>query len=263
MRAPTARQCTIAIDGPAASGKSTLGAALAKRLGYTFFDSGIVYRALTWLAIRRGIDVHHQGRLASLAREMDVQVLPPTSDDGRQYTVLVAGEDVTWQLRSPEVDGTVSAVSAHARVRQALTERLRAFAAGGGIVMVGRDIGTVVLPDADLKIYLTASQEERARRRLRQQDAQGEPSNYDVLLDELRRRDFIDSRRAAAPLRPAIDAVHLDSDRMTVDEEVEFVVSRLQRLEREGDGIGGSHPPTPPDPPVNETGAAAPSEFPA
>jgi cytidylate kinase len=224
------RRRTIAIDGPAASGKSTLGAALAQRLGYTYFDSGVVYRAVTWLALRRGADVHDQRRLVELAREMDIQVRPPDRDDGRQATILLDGEDVTWALRSPAVDRNVSAVSALPRVRQALTERLRAMAAAGGIVMVGRDIGTVVLPDADLKIYLTAGVEERARRRHDEIAARGETADFDALLADLRRRDTIDSGRAAAPLRPAHDAIHLSSDGRAVEDEVEIVLRHLAAL---------------------------------
>ena len=218
---------TIAIDGPAASGKSTLGAALAERLGYTYFDTGVMYRALTWLALRRGIDAHDGARLARLAQQARVAVVPPTQADGRQYTVLVDGEDVTWASRSPDVDRNVSPVSAHPEVRAALIDQQRRLAAGGGIVMVGRDIGTVVLPDADLKIFLTASPQERARRRSREQAARGAPADYEEILADMRRRDAIDSGREAAPLRPAADAVVLDSDQMTVEEEVEFVLRLL------------------------------------
>jgi cytidylate kinase len=231
---PEERALTIAIDGPGGSGKSTLGAALAGRLGYTYFDSGAVYRALTWLALHRNVDPSDEGALARLARRMALQVTRPTVEDGRQYTVLVDGHDVTWAIRSPEVDQHVSAVSAHPAVREALTQRLRQFAArdgrgSGGLVMVGRDIGTVVLPGADLKLYLTAAVEERARRRCAELRARGQPAEYDAILADLRRRDAIDSARAAAPLRPAGDALHLDSDRLTVDDEVEFVLRQLAR----------------------------------
>ena len=218
---------TIAIDGPAGSGKSTLGAALAKRLEYTYFDSGVVYRAFTWLALRREVDVHDEAALVRLATSNDLTVSRPTVDDGRQFTVTIGGEDATWGIRTPEVDHNVSAVSAHPSVRVVANQRLREIASEGGIVMVGRDIGTVVLPDADFKLYLTASGEERARRRCRELRARGVDADDEAILAEMRRRDELDSGRATAPLRPAPDAIHLDSDELTVDEEVERVLKML------------------------------------
>ncbi|HEU5318175.1 MAG TPA: (d)CMP kinase [Chloroflexota bacterium] len=218
---------TIAIDGPAGSGKSTLGAALADRLHYTYFDSGVVYRAITWLALRHGADVRDEAALVALAQNADLSVSRPTHDDGRQFTVLIDGEDATWGIRSPEVDHDVSAVSAQPGVRAVANKRLRQLAAGGGMVMVGRDIGTVVLPHADLKLYLTASPAERARRRCLELRARSLPAEYDSILQEIRRRDALDSGRDTAPLRPAPDAIHLDSDNLTVQEEVEIVLRRL------------------------------------
>jgi cytidylate kinase len=220
---------TIAIDGPAGSGKSTLGAALARRLGYTYFDTGVMYRAVTWLALQRGLDVGDGAGLARLARDAKIEVHPASVEDGRQYTVLADGEDVTWHIRTPEVDRHVSAVSAHPGVRAALVDRQRELAAGGGMVMVGRDIGTVVLPEADLKLYLTASSEERARRRTRELEARGQTASYDAILADMRRRDALDSGRAAAPLRPAPDAVDVDGDRLTVEDEVALAVDLLER----------------------------------
>ena len=220
----------IAIDGPVASGKSTLGAALAERLGYTYFDSGAIYRALTWLALQRGVDVRDARRLAQLAREMDIAVErpDPATADQRQYTVRLNGQDVTWSIRSPEVDRNVSAVSAHPAVRAALTAGQRRLAEGGRTVMVGRDIGTVVLPDAGLKVFLTASPEERARRRHAELEARGVPLDYESILEDLRRRDALDSGREAAPMRPAPDARIIDSDGRTVPELVEMVLREAQ-----------------------------------
>ena len=227
---------TIAIDGTAGSGKSTLGAALASRLGYTYFDSGVVYRALTWLAHRRGIDSQDAAALAALGREMKIEVAPPTlrsaqgqaPDDGRQFTVFVDGEDATWAIRSAAVDQEVSIVSAHPDVRVVLTERLRRLAEGGGMVMVGRDIGTVVLPHADVKIYVTATLEVRARRRCHELAARGLTADYAAILADLRRRDALDGGRAAAPMRPAESALRLQTDGLTVDEEVEWVTKRIK-----------------------------------
>jgi CMP/dCMP kinase len=229
---------TVAIDGPAASGKSTIGGLLAERLGYLYFDTGVMYRAVTWAALERGIAIEDEAAVTRLAETLNIEVLPPSegvpgagqlrscpapkaSDDGRQYTVLADGEDITWQIRSAEVTRQVSPVSAYVGVREALTAKQRRIGAVGGVVMVGRDIGTVVLPQAEVKIYLDASVEERARRRHREIVERGQDAEYDVVLAELRRRDRIDSSREAAPLRAADDAILLDSTDLTIEEVVE------------------------------------------
>src|SRR5579863_6826240 len=156
----------IAIDGPAGSGKSTVGEQLARKLGYLYFDTGAMYRALTWLALQRGVDVRDGVALGELAQRADIVIDHPHIEDGRQYTVKVGGQDVTWEIRSAAVTEVVSEVSNHSEVRVVLRGQQRALAyQHSGVVMVGRDIGAVVLPDAELKIYLTASLEERARRR--------------------------------------------------------------------------------------------------
>jgi cytidylate kinase len=257
------RRRLIAIDGPAGSGKSTLGAALAARLGYTYFDSGVVYRAITWLALERGIDAGDAATLARLAREAELTVAPAAIADGRQYTVLVDGADATWAIRSPAVDHQVSAVSAHPAVRQALTERLRQFAATGGMVMVGRDIGTVVLPHADLKIYLTAGAAERARRRHGQLAARGQAADFATILGELQRRDALDGTRAAAPMRPAPCAMLLDSDHLTIGEEVEQVLRRLARDAARCARPGATRPGPAATPLEGQAGAPATSRRPA
>ena len=217
---------TIAIDGPAASGKSTLGGLLAERLGYLYFDTGVMYRAVTWLALQRGIPMTDEAALTALAERTVIEVLRPTVDDGRQYTVLTDGADVTWEIRRPEVDQNVSPVSAYPGVRAALTAQQRRIALAGRIVMVGRDIGTVVLPEAELKIYLDAAVEERARRRYRELQARGVPAvDYGEVLATMRRRDHIDSTRAAAPLRAAPDAYLLDSTNLTIEQVLERMLA--------------------------------------
>ncbi len=208
----------IAIDGPAASGKSTLGLRLAQDLGYLFFDTGVMYRAITWIALERGVDVRDEAAVTALAESAPIDVAPASKPDGRACDVLVDGRDITWETRRPEVDGNVSVVSAFAGVRRALSQQQRRIGMRGRVVMVGRDIGTVVLPDADLKIYLDASAEERARRRYEEILARGGQADYDEILYKVRERDRIDSTRAVAPLRPADDAVILDSDKMNADE---------------------------------------------
>ena len=217
------RPSIIAMDGPAASGKSTIGGLLAERLGYVYFDSGVMYRAVTWVALARGIAIEDETAVTALAEELDIDVVLPTVDDGRQYTVLADGQDVTWEIRRPEVDGGVSPVSAYSGVRRALSSQQRRIGRRGQIVMVGRDIGTVVLSDADLKIYLDATVEERARRRHREIVARGEPATYDAVLASMQRRDQIDSNRALAPLRPAEDAVVIDTTLLSTDQVLERV----------------------------------------
>ena len=219
------RPGTIAVDGPAASGKSTIGALLAERLGYLYFDTGVMYRAVTWAAIARGIDVTDEEGVTGLAKRLQIDVLRPTVDDGRQYTVLADGEDVTWKIRRPEVNWGVSPVSAYPGVRAALTAQQRRLGQKGKIVMVGRDIGTVVLPDADLKIYLDATVEERAGRRYRETLDRGESAEFDEVLASVRLRDEIDSGRAHAPLRAAQDAVVVDTTELDIEATLEWVLA--------------------------------------
>lgn len=208
----------ITIDGTAASGKSTMGELLARDLGYIYFDTGVMYRVVTWAALDRGVPVADEDAVTELAESLSIEILPPTADDGRQYTVLADGMDVTWQIRTPEVNGNVSDVSTYAGVRITLVEQQRRAAADGGVVMVGRDIGTVVLPDAGLKVYLDATAEERARRRWRELVSQGQDAHYEVVLASVRRRDDIDSHRKVSPLQPAEDAVVIDTTGMNVRE---------------------------------------------
>ncbi|KAF0108401.1 MAG: cytidylate kinase [Anaerolineaceae bacterium] len=208
----------IAIDGPAASGKSTLGKRIADSLGYLFFDTGVMYRAVTWGALQRGIAIGDEAVVTRLAESAQIDVRPPSKDDGRACDVLLDGADITWETRRPEVDANVSPVSAYRGVRQALASQQRRIGLRGRVVMVGRDIGTVVLPEADLKVYLDASAEERARRRYEEIRQRGEEADYEAILAGVRRRDEIDSTRAHSPLTAAADAVVLDSDQLNADE---------------------------------------------
>jgi cytidylate kinase len=223
-RSPLSKPSTIAIDGPAAAGKSTIGELLARRLGYLYFDTGCMYRAVTWVALERGIPIHDEAAITALAEELEIRVTPPTAEDGRQYTVYADGQDATWDIRRPEVDANVSPVSAYPGVRAALTAQQRRIAQRGRIVMVGRDIGTVVIPDADLKIYLDASPQERARRRYLELLARGQEADYEAILHDMRKRDTIDSQREAAPLRPAEDAVIVNTDGLSIAEVLKEVI---------------------------------------
>jgi cytidylate kinase len=208
----------IALDGPAASGKSTLGRKLADTLGYLFFDTGIMYRAITLIALELDMDLHDESAVTELAKNTQIEIRPPSKEDGRAFDIIVGTKDITWDVRRGDVDANVSKVSAYAGVRKALSEQQRRIGLRGRVVMVGRDIGTVVLPEADLKIYLDASAEERAKRRYDELIARSEKADYEEILRKVIERDRIDSTRAVAPLRPAEDAVIIDSDKMDVEQ---------------------------------------------
>ncbi len=219
---------TIAIDGPAASGKSTLAEKLADNLGYLLFDTGVMYRAVTLAALETLHAVDDEQAVTRLAQQVQIDVEPPTQADGRRYDVLLDGKDVTWRIRTPEVDANVSHVSAYPGVRRAMTAQQRRIGQRGKVVMVGRDIGTVVLPEAELKIYLDASVEERARRRFEEVRQRGENQSYHEILVSMRRRDQIDSTRTVAPLRPASDAVIINSDELDVEQVLQMVVNMFE-----------------------------------
>lgn len=224
---------TIAVDGPAGSGKSSVSFAVARRLGYLFVDTGAFYRAITLLALRQGLDPADAERIAALARDTVLDLSGDLRDDGRQYTLLANGEDITWEIHSPEVDAHVSVVAANPGVRQAMLAAQRALAARGGVIMAGRDIGTVVLPDADLKIYIDASLEERARRRYRQRIAAGEEADLERIYEGLRQRDWIDSQREVAPLLRAPDAVYLDTTSLSLDNAIEAAYQIVMEWDRQ------------------------------
>jgi cytidylate kinase len=219
---------TITIDGPAGAGKSTLGELLARRLGYLYFDTGTMYRALTWAALGRGIDPRDSTATAALAHTLDIQVLPPTVADGRQYTVLVDGEDATWELRRPDVERQVSLTASYPAVREVMRARQRAIGLRGRVVMVGRDIGNIVMPDAALKIYLEASLEERARRRAAELRARGADLLFEEVQAEVARRDALDQHVMA----PAPDALVLHSDGLSPAEVVEAILAHRDQRAR-------------------------------
>lgn len=216
----------IALDGPAASGKSTLGRSVADALGFLFFDTGVMYRAITWIALQHDMDLSNESAVVTLAQTAQIDIRPPSKNDGRACDVLIGDKDVTWDMRDGSVDANVSVVSAYAGVRKALSEQQRRIGMRGKVIMVGRDIGTVVLPEADLKIYLDASAEERARRRYDEIIARGEQADYDEILRKVIERDRIDSTRAVAPLRPAEDAIIIDSDKLNAEQ----VLNRVMEL---------------------------------
>lgn len=219
---------TIAIDGPAASGKSTVGRMLAEQLGYLMFDTGIMYRAVAYAAVEKEIDVTNEAAVVEMSEQLVIDVEPPAVDDGRLYTVLVDDADVTWDLRTDAVNATVSQVASYGGVREEMVARQRIIGQKGCVVMVGRDIGTVVMPDAPLKLYLTASAEERAQRRYTEKIGRGDTADYDEILSSIIRRDELDSTRDHSPLRPAADAIMLDSTTASPDEIVAKICSYLE-----------------------------------
>ncbi len=222
----------IAIDGAAGTGKSTLGALLAHRLGYLYFDTGVMYRAVTLVAVQHGLDCTDSTRMEALAHEVTIDVVPPTMEDGRQYTVLVNGTDVTWDIRSPNVEQHVSLVSRHAGVRAELIRQQRLIGQRGKVVMVGRDIGTVVMPDAPLKIYLTTSLEERARRRYAEAQTKPDgasPPSLEHIQADLARRDELDSH----VLQPTRDALLLQTDTLSPAASADWVIAQFAAREHE------------------------------
>jgi len=217
----------VALDGPGSSGKSSVGAAAAQIVGYRYFDTGLLYRALTWLAEHRGVSVDDPEGLVALVADVGLAA----DDGGRLSRVVVDDTDHTADITAPAVEAAVSAVSAVPEVREALLDRQRELADRGGIVMAGRDIGTVVLPSADLKIYLDASVEERARRRAEQRGIDFLSPEGQAILESLRRRDRLDSTRAAAPLRIAPDARIITTDGNSFEQTVSAVVGAIEDAE--------------------------------
>jgi cytidylate kinase len=220
------------MDGPAASGKSTVGAQLAEKLGYLYFDTGVMYRAVTCLALSRSIPIQDEAAITRLAEDVLIDFLPPDVNDGRQFTIRADGRDITWEIRTPEVDANVSPVSAYPGVRRAMTAQQRRIGLKGRVVMVGRDIGTVVLPEADLKIYLDATEGERAHRRQLERMQRGEAVEYATVLRDIQRRDQIDSSRSVAPLKQADDAIYLDSTGLAVPDVIARILEIVNTLPR-------------------------------
>jgi cytidylate kinase len=204
---------------------------MAERMGYLYFDTGVMYRAVTLAALERKIPPGDEEAVSDIARRVDIVVQLPTVDDKRQYDVLMDGEDVTWAIRAGEVDANVSLVSSYPVVRQEMTRIQRQIGFKGKVVMVGRDIGTVVMPEADLKIYLDASLEARAKRRTEECLQRGEQAEYEENLRKMRERDRFDSTRALAPLIPAPDAVVLDTTNMTADEVLDEGMRLVAQVE--------------------------------
>ena len=217
----------IAIDGPVAVGKSSVGSLLAKRLGYLFFDTGMVYRAFTWKVLKSGVSIEDEQKIYQLANTTKFDFVP---SHGWHLSPVIDDEDVSSKLLCPEVEAHVSLVSKIAGVRQTLIQEQRRLAQRGKVVMAGRDIGTVVLPWAELKIFLTASTEERARRRYKELLKRGENSSLEIVLADLKKRDEMDIHRTISPLKPAEDAIIIDTENFSLEQVVDKIYALAVNL---------------------------------
>jgi len=217
----------IAIDGPVAVGKSSVGSLLAKRLGYVFFDTGMMYRAFTWKVLKLGIPIEDEQKLCQLANTTKFDFVPL---QGWRLSPIIDDKDVSSELLCPEVEAHVSLASKIAGVRQTLILEQRKLAQRGKVVMAGRDIGTVVLPWAELKIFLTASTEERARRRHKELLKRGENSSLEIVLADLKKRDEMDIYRTISPLKPAEDAIIIDTENFTLEQVVDKIYTLAVNL---------------------------------
>lgn len=219
----------IAIDGPAAAGKSTIAKELAKRLSATYLDTGALYRTITYLALEKGIDLDNEVSLAKIAQDVDIDFRSEFVDDKLVTRITVEGTDITSEIRSPEVSGNVSIVARAPMVRKSLLDMQRSFALKGDLVAEGRDVGTMIFPDAELKIFLVANVHERALRRVEDlKNAGYEVNDISLIEREIIKRDSIDSSREASPLIKAPDAKVVDTSKKTIDETVEEIMEMLK-----------------------------------
>jgi len=229
----TEARLTITIDGTAGAGKSALGSLLAARLGYLFVDTGAFYRALTLAALRAQVSLEDGPALAALTRTLDIRIEPPDVNDGRQYTLRLGTEDVTWEIRSQAVDAGVSPVAAQPEARAAMLPLQQRLALQKGVVMAGRDIGTVVCPEAEVKVFLIADLETRARRRRQELAGRGADISSAAIAENLAARDRLDSSRETAPLAQPSDAIVLDTSQLSLEQEASTVLSRVAAIQGE------------------------------
>lgn len=215
---------TIAIDGPAAVGKSSVGFTVAQKLGYQFIDSGALYRVVTWASLSRGADLADHENIADIAEDLSIRLTTPPNNETYYNRVFVNEVDVTDQIYDPQVDSKVALVGENSMVRKMVNEQLHTMASKGKVLMVGRDIGTEVLPDAELKIYLEASLEVRAKRRLKDAIKQGKEISYEEILTNMEQRDQIDATRATAPMMPAKDSIIINTDNLSFSETVDTIL---------------------------------------
>lgn len=221
----------ITIDGPAASGKSSVGIVLAEKLDYMFQDTGEMYRAVTWAVLNKGVPVENEEKVSKLAESINMEILPGGEGESLKNIIIVDNKNITGQIRSKAVNDNVSQVSKYKTVRQVLTKIQQKIGSKGRIVMAGRDIGTVVLPDADLKIFLKASAEERAKRRYAEEQKQGNNISFLDVLNNVMMRDNIDSNRKIAPLIPATDAHIIDTNKKNIQDVVDEILRIIKGMD--------------------------------
>ena len=219
------KKMNIAIDGPASAGKSTIAKKVAEQLGYIYLDTGAMYRTLTYAALSNEVDLQDEEALHTLLK--GIRITFSTAENEMQR-VFLNDEDVTDSIRSEEVTQNVSLVSSFAKVREEMVARQKSIARSGGVVMDGRDIGTVVLPDAEVKIFMTATAEERALRRYKENIAKGMTTSLEELTEDMKRRDHLDSTRSVSPLKKAEDAIVLDSTHLEIDEVVKQILGIIE-----------------------------------
>lgn len=215
----------VAIDGPAGAGKSTVARELASRLGYVYIDTGAMYRALTWKALESGAGCEDEASLAEILQKMELEL----RNNNGMPEIIVDGRNVTDEVRLPEITNNVSYTARHPHIRKYMVQKQQELAAKGGTVMDGRDIGTAVLPEAEVKFFLNATVEERASRRHEEQLGKGMDSDLELLKSEISRRDMLDSERETAPLKKADDAEEVDTTKMSIKEVVDYLYSRIRR----------------------------------
>lgn len=222
------KKINIAIDGPASSGKSTVAKILAKEYGYIYTDTGAMYRCVTYLAIQHQVDFEDEKQLVALIERYPITF--KQTETGQ--LIFVDGQDVTEAIRQPEVTNNVSIVSAHEKVRHELVRQQQKIAEDGGVVMDGRDIGTVVLPNAEVKIFLVASVTERAERRFKENQSKGIDTDFETLKQEIEQRDYLDSHREVSPLKQAEDAVRIDTTGLSIEEVVVAIKEVIEQGEK-------------------------------
>jgi len=226
------KKLVIAIDGPAASGKSTTAKLVAKRLGYNYIDTGAMYRAMTLKVLEEKIPIDDEERISRLAENTRIEI----KHENDHLKVFLDNKDVTGDIRLPEVTNASSAVSSYAKVRELMVREQQRMGMNGGVVVEGRDIGTVVFPNADLKIFMIASPEVRAERRRKELSEKGVIISIDQLVREINERDRKDSQRNLSPLKRADDAVILDTSNMTIDEQVNFILDKVKDIIKKNEG---------------------------
>lgn len=229
----------IAVDGPAGAGKSTVARLLAKQWNLLYIDTGAMYRAATWLCVENNLDVNDGDKISSLIEDADLRLLPGDNQADERIRVLINGKEITDEIRTQKISNLVSTVSAHKKVRGTLVEEQRNLAKAGNCILDGRDIGTVVLPDARPKFFLTASAEERARRRVIELEKMGQCQSFEEVLNSIKERDEKDSTRETAPLVKADDAIEVDTDGLSIEQVVDKLSGFIEssRSEKEAQGL--------------------------